>query len=178
MPANSTWREYLSSSPGFIQETIFTAAMRPNRLRTTVSTLVPARELYYKWQWYETCANCFPSRIEPFSFPKHKAGAFLQNRALSSLFAIVAIASSLSAGKLWARSQAEEAGGAQTQVHAPEEPDASCIGAAVDRISFPGVNDSDQKMLRDMLPVKEGKASRSRATAGEYAPSVCDRAIR
>jgi outer membrane protein assembly complex protein YaeT len=130
--------------------------MRPNRLRTTVSTLVLPREIYYKWQWYESCANCFPSRIEPFSFPKHKAGAFLQNRALSSLFAIVAIASSLSAGKLWARSQAEEAGGAQTQAHAPEEPDASCIGATVGKISFPGVDDNDQKMLRDMLPVKEG----------------------
>src|SRR3954452_14965963 len=37
------------------------------------------------------------------------------------------------------------------------QPQAGCLGGSVEGISFPGVNQDDQKMLRDMIPVKEGK---------------------
>lgn len=81
----------------------------------------------------------------------------MPNLALSRAFAVLAIASSLSAGKLWARSQAETAGSAQTQSQNPEGEQSGCIGAPVGAINLPGVNDSDQQMLRDLLPVKPGK---------------------
>ena len=90
----------------------------------------------------------------------------MSNRALSRVFALIAITSSLSAGKLWPRSQAESTGSAQTQVQsqtpAPEARDLqpgqpACFGAPVKEISFPGVNEADQEMLRNMLPVKEGE---------------------
>jgi outer membrane protein insertion porin family len=82
---------------------------------------------------------------------------FLPNLALSRVFAVLAIASSLSAGKVWARAHPASP---QTRVQsAGSGPDSQidCIGAPVARITFPGVNEDDQKMLRDMLPVKEGK---------------------
>jgi outer membrane protein assembly complex protein YaeT len=83
---------------------------------------------------------------------------FLPNLALSRVFAVLVIASSVSAGQLWAQSLAEKAGGAQTESSGemPQSP-AVCIGAPVGGIDFPGVTPNDQQMLRDMLPVKEGK---------------------
>ena len=82
----------------------------------------------------------------------------MPNLALSRVFAVITIASCLSAGKLWARSQAEKAGSAQT-VNTEEvaQSQAGCIGGIIQGISFPGVNENDQRMLRNMLPVKEGK---------------------
>ena len=82
----------------------------------------------------------------------------MPNLALSRVFAVITIASCLSAGKLWARSQAEKAGSAQT-VNTEEvaQSQAGCIGGIIEGISFPGVNENDQRMLRNMLPVKEGK---------------------
>jgi outer membrane protein insertion porin family len=115
-------------------------------------------EIYYRWRWHESCAIRTPARIEPFSFPKNNAGAFLPNLALSRVFAVLAIASSLTAGKVWARSQADKAGGAHTE-NSEDMPqsEAGCIGAPVERINFPGINQNDQQMLRDMLPVEEGR---------------------
>src|SRR5579871_5559327 len=131
--------------------------MRPNRLRTTASILVTSCEIYYRWRWHESCAIRIPARIEPFSFPKNNAGVFLPNLALSRVFAVLAIASSLSAGKVWARAHpASPQTGVQSAGNGPDS-QIDCIGAPVARITFPGVNEDDQKMLRDMLPVKEGK---------------------
>jgi outer membrane protein insertion porin family len=132
--------------------------MRPNRPRTTASILVTPCDIYYKWRWHESRATGTPAPIEPFSFPKNNAGVFLPNLALSRVFAVLAIASSLSAGQLWAQSPAERAGSAQTK-SSEEMPQsqAACIGAPVEGINFPGVTPNDQQMLRDMLPVKEGK---------------------
>jgi len=82
----------------------------------------------------------------------------LPNLALSRVFAVLAIASSLTAGKVWARSHADKAGRAQTEnSEEMQQSEAGCIGAPVERINFPGVNQNDQQMLRDMLPVKEGR---------------------
>ena len=82
----------------------------------------------------------------------------MPNLALSRVFAVLAIASSLTAGKVWARSQADKAGSAQTEnSEEMHQSEAGCIGAPVERINFPGVNQNDQQMLRDMLPVKEGR---------------------
>ncbi|HEY2117060.1 MAG TPA: POTRA domain-containing protein, partial [Candidatus Angelobacter sp.] len=81
----------------------------------------------------------------------------MPNLALSRVFAVLAIASSLSAGKVWARAQAAGAPtGVQNAGQAPQS-QLDCIGAQVSKITFPGVNEGDQQMLRDMLPVKEGK---------------------
>ena len=82
----------------------------------------------------------------------------MPNLALSRVFAVITIASCLSAGKLWARSQAEKAGSAQTvKTDEVAQSQAGCIGGIIQGISFPGVNENDQRMLRNMLPVKEGK---------------------
>jgi outer membrane protein insertion porin family len=81
---------------------------------------------------------------------------FLSNLALSRVFAVLAIASSISAGQLWAQSQAEAAGSAQVE-NSQEMLPGGCLGASVKGINFPGVNQNDQQMLRDMIPVKEGK---------------------
>ena len=84
----------------------------------------------------------------------------MSNLALSRAFAVLAIASSLSPGKVWARAQADRSGGAQTEIQKPgdiAQSQAECIGGMVEHISFPGVNENDQQMFRDMLPVKEGK---------------------
>src|SRR6185437_4673906 len=134
--------------------------MRPDRSRTIASILVTAREIYYKWRWHESCAIRTPARIEPFSFPKNNAGAFLPNLAWSRVFAVLAIASALSPGKVWARFQAEKAGSAQTETQNSEnvpQQQAGCIGETVEQVNLPGENQNAQQMLRDMLPVKEGK---------------------
>jgi len=82
----------------------------------------------------------------------------LPNLALSRVFAVLAIASALGAGKLWARSQAERAGSGQTTTSKEVLPSqAGCIGETVEQINFPGVNQSDLQMFRDMVPVKQGK---------------------
>jgi outer membrane protein insertion porin family len=84
----------------------------------------------------------------------------LPNRALSHVFAVIAIASALSTGKLWPRSQAEKTGSAHAQTNETKglpPPQSACFGAAVKEISFPGVNEADQEMLRNMLSIKEGK---------------------
>ena len=133
--------------------------MRPNRLRTIASTLVSTHHIYYKWRGHESCANRVPARIGPFSFPKHNAGAFLPNRALSRVFAVVAIASLLAMGNSWARSQ-QGAPGAQDptqQKQSPLQQESSCVGSTIQKITFPGVNETDQQMLRSMIPTQEGK---------------------
>jgi outer membrane protein insertion porin family len=131
--------------------------MRPNRLRTIASILVTPCDIYYKWRWHESRATRTPARIEPFSFPKNNAGVFLPNLALSRVFAVLAIASSLSAGQLWAQAQANKVGSAQTESSEMPQSQSDCIGAFVEGVNFPGVSQNDQQMLRDMLPVKEGK---------------------
>jgi outer membrane protein insertion porin family len=132
--------------------------MRPNRVRTTASILVTPFDIYYKWRCDESCATRRPARIEPFSFPKNNAGAFLPNLALSRVFAVLAIALSLLTRQLAAQSQADKAGSAQTE-NSEKMPQyqTGCIGALVEGINFPGVSQNDQQMLRDMLSVKEGK---------------------
>jgi outer membrane protein insertion porin family len=85
----------------------------------------------------------------------------LPNRALSHVFAVIAIASALSTGKLWPRSQAEKTGSAPTQTNDSQglpRPQSACLGATVKEVSIPGVNEADQEMLRNMLPIKEGKS--------------------
>jgi len=83
---------------------------------------------------------------------------FLPNRALSQVFAVIAIASSLLMGKAWALSQINAATPQKTQDKQilPHQ-ESSCFGATVEKISFPGVNEDDQQTLRSMVPVQEGK---------------------
>ena len=132
--------------------------MRPNRLRTTVPTLVPPRDIYYKWRGHESCANRVPARIGPFSFPEHSAGVFLPNRALSQVFVVIAITSSLLMGDARGISQTNEAVPQKTQQQqALPQQESSCVSAVVQKIAFPGVNDPDQQTLRSMIPVQENK---------------------
>ena len=83
----------------------------------------------------------------------------MPKRALSRVFAVIAIASLLAMGKLWARSQ-EGVPGAQgptRQKQSPLQRESSCVGSSVQKITFPGVNETDQQMLRSMIPTQEGK---------------------
>ena len=132
--------------------------MRPNRLRTIASTLVLPHHIYYKWRGHESCANRVPARIGPFSFPKHSAGVFLPNRALSQIFAVIAITSSLLMGDARALSQRNDAVPQQIQPEQALPPqDSSCVGDVVQKIAFPGVNEPNQQTLRSMIPVQEGR---------------------
>jgi outer membrane protein insertion porin family len=70
-------------------------------------------------------------------------------------FALLAIASFLLTGKLCP---------AQTDANAPAEPApaqvekaSACFGSVVGKITFPGITDSDQDILRAMLPLHEGE---------------------
>ena len=78
----------------------------------------------------------------------------MPNRALSQVFAVIAIASSLLMGKAWALSQISAATPQKTQDKQilPHQ-ESSCFGATVERISFPGVKEDDQQTLRSMVPV-------------------------
>ncbi|MGH9517622.1 MAG: POTRA domain-containing protein [Terriglobales bacterium] len=117
-------------------------------------------EIYYKWRWHESCAIRIAARIELFSFPKDNVGAFLPNLAWSRVFAVLAIATALSAGKVWAQAGTDRSASAQTEIQKSQDVSqlqADCIGGIVEQISFPGVNPNDQQMFRDMLPVKVGK---------------------
>jgi outer membrane protein insertion porin family len=83
---------------------------------------------------------------------------FLPNRALSQVFVVIAIASSLLMGKAWGLSQTNDPVPQKT----PETPvlprqESSCFGATVRKISFPGVSEDDQQTLRSMIPIQEGK---------------------
>ncbi len=71
--------------------------------------------------------------------------------------AVLAIASFLFTGRLCPA----QAGGADTSaapVPAQIDSDSDCFGSVVGKIAFLGVSDSDQAMLRGMLPVHEGDA--------------------
>ena len=84
----------------------------------------------------------------------------MPNLAFSRVFAVLAIASSLSAGKVWARSQAEKAASTQIGSQNPDgvpQSQAGCIGGIIEQINFPGITRNDEQMLRDMLPVKVGQ---------------------
>ena len=82
----------------------------------------------------------------------------MPNRALSQVFVVIAVASSLLMGKPWALSQTNDAVSKETQQQQGlQQQQSSCFGATVDKIGFPGVNEDDQQTLRSIIPVQEGK---------------------
>ena len=72
--------------------------------------------------------------------------------------AVLAVASFLITGKLWPA----QLGGTITDTGPAAtvqlEKDSDCFGSIVGKIAFPGMSESDQSMLRAMLPLHEGDA--------------------
>ena len=82
----------------------------------------------------------------------------MPNRALSQVFVVIAITSSLLMGDARGISQTNEAIPQKTQQQqALPQQESSCVSAVVQKIAFPGVDDPDQQTLRSMIPVREGK---------------------
>lgn len=81
----------------------------------------------------------------------------MHRRGLIRDCAVFAIASFLLAGKL-CPAQAVAANTSTEQVAAPSEKDSDCFGKIVEKITFPGLGESDQNILRAMLPLHEGGA--------------------
>lgn len=80
-------------------------------------------------------------------------------RGLSRALTVIVVACSLSTAMLWSRAQAN-ATLSQTEVdEAANLPlqESACFGTTIQSINFPTVNEKDQKMLRDMLPIHEGQ---------------------
>jgi outer membrane protein assembly complex protein YaeT len=91
--------------------------------------------------------------------PQPGTGAFLLKRGVCRVFAIVAIVASLSTRHVWAATQAN---GAVTRAPGQQQEqlvlqNTACFGATVQQIDLPDVNEHDRKMLRNMLPVREGQ---------------------
>jgi outer membrane protein assembly complex protein YaeT len=69
---------------------------------------------------------------------------------------VLAIASFLLTGRLYPAQGGGSNPNAEPAPTAQRDQDSSCFGSAVSKIAITGVADSDQKMLRDMLPLHEG----------------------
>lgn len=79
---------------------------------------------------------------------------FLLKRDLSRAFARVLVVSSLLVANLWSQSPATQAN-PEARGAEPLQ-DSACFGSAISKVDFPGVNDKDEQMLRNMLPIREG----------------------
>ena len=88
-------------------------------------------------------------------------------RGLTRVFVAIVIASCLGTGKVWPRSQSNGTGSKTQAPHteppAPEkealpEKDSACFDSLIQKIEFPGVSETDQQALRDMVPLHEGEA--------------------
>jgi outer membrane protein insertion porin family len=91
--------------------------------------------------------------------PHSGTGAFLLKRGFNRVFAVIAIVASLSMGQLWGEAQVNTAGmraAAQKDSHLTPQTSA-CFGAIVQQIDLPDVNPRDRQMLRDLLPIREGR---------------------
>ncbi len=142
--------------------------MRLNGPRTIASTRVFRPEIYYKWRWGESCAARVPSGpIKPYSFLEIWLRSLLLKRGLTRVFVAIVIASCLGTGKVWPRSQSNGTGfktqAPHTEPPAPEkealpEKDSACFDSLIQKIEFPGVSETDQQALRDMVPLHEGEA--------------------
>jgi outer membrane protein insertion porin family len=80
----------------------------------------------------------------------------LIRRGLTRVLAILAIAACVAPGALWSRSPSPAA--AQERSHPSREKSSACFGAVVEKIDFPGINGSDQQMLRNLIPLHEGQS--------------------
>jgi outer membrane protein insertion porin family len=79
----------------------------------------------------------------------------LSRKGLTRGCAVLAVASFLLTGRL-CHAQAGGVNSLTEPVAAQIEKDSDCFGSVVGKIEFPGINDSDRKMLRDVLPLHEG----------------------
>ena len=71
---------------------------------------------------------------------------------------MLALASSLLTGRLCAAQGTASTSPSTVTIAAQSKDDSSCFGRIVGKIAFPGIPDSDQKMLSDMLSMHEGEA--------------------
>lgn len=78
-------------------------------------------------------------------------------RGLAHIFAALAVAASLAMNS-WAQSQANEpVPNLLTQQDVASAQAGACFGAIVQKVDFPGISDSDQEMLRKMIPIRAGQ---------------------
>jgi outer membrane protein insertion porin family len=82
----------------------------------------------------------------------------LFRKGLTSGCAVLAIASLLITGRLCPAQIGAANASADPAASALVAPESNCFGSVVGKIAFPGIGDSDLKMLRDMLPLHEGDA--------------------
>src|SRR5579884_707996 len=92
-------------------------------------------------------------------FPTLKSGEFLLKRGLSRVFAVTLVIAAMAPLSTGVRTQ-NTAPSATVQLQDPDplplQP-SPCFGSVVQKISFPGLDDSDQQTLRNMLPIHEGQ---------------------
>jgi outer membrane protein insertion porin family len=84
-----------------------------------------------------------------------RKGAFLLKRVLPRVLTGIVIACSMSAGTLWSRTQAPNPQPAD-QENRSSETSSGCFGAIIGKIDFHDVNSSDQRTLRNLIPLHEG----------------------
>ncbi len=77
-------------------------------------------------------------------------------KGLTGGCAVLAIASFVLTGKFCRAQTGEASASSQGPASAQVEPESNCFGSLVGKIAFPGIGDSDQKMLRDSLSLHEG----------------------
>jgi outer membrane protein insertion porin family len=80
----------------------------------------------------------------------------LFRRGLTCGCAVLAIVSFLLTGKLCRAQTGGASASSEPAASAQVGTESDCFGSIVGKIAFPGIGDSDQKMLRDMLPLHEG----------------------
>jgi len=88
-------------------------------------------------------------------------------RGFTRVLVAIVIASCLGTGKLWPRSQSSDTGSKTqepntrppaSEKEALPEKDSACFGSPIQKIEIPGVSETDQQALRDMIPLHEGEA--------------------
>jgi outer membrane protein insertion porin family len=102
--------------------------------------------------------NLRRTHVGPY-FPTFKSGVFLLKRGLNRILTVILVVATISVQKMWSEIQTSGPSPA-SQLQAGDPPPlqpSPCFGEVVQKIIFPGLDDSDQQMLRGMLPIREGQ---------------------
>src|SRR5258708_5802806 len=153
--ANSSCREYLSSSSVFIKRPLYwltlaqmnSEPLRP--LRFLSQTIIISGD---NVEAAESAYSCASNLIASSIF---RAGAFLLKGRLVRAFATVAIGWGLLPGNLWSQTVPAESP-SQTPTPPTTGTESTCFGATVSKIDFPGISLPDQQTLRGMIAAHEG----------------------
>ena len=102
--------------------------------------------IYYKWRRRQDPATA-----------QFREGAFLLRRVFPRVFTAMVIICSLSPGTLWSRTQSADPQ-SEDQENRASETSSGCFSAIIEKIDFRRVNPSDQRMLRNLIPLHEGES--------------------